>query len=56
MTGNQKTDCDQCQFKGNKDNEFVAHLLKEQRNSPELLECRHCEYKAINVLGINEHI
>ena len=50
-----EVNCDQCGFKAESVSELVNHLLRIHNNNSELIQCQHCEYKAIDMKKINEH-
>ena len=51
-----EANCDQCGFKAATVLDIGNHLLRAHDNNSELTQCQHCEYKAIDMKKINEHI
>ena len=52
----QKTNCDQCDYKGNSVIEFITHLLNTHEKNTEVLECQYCDFKAINLQRYRDHV
>jgi hypothetical protein len=53
---NPKTNCDQCDFRGESVNDFVKHLLETHERNTEMIECRLCNHRALTIQNINDHI
>ena len=52
---NTKTYCDQCEYSCDNVADFIAHLQRIH-NNPELISCKHCDYKALNKDKLYDHI
>ena len=53
---NQSTKCDQCDYIGNSISDFISHLLQTHKRHPELIECKHCDFRALTLQNYNDHL
>ena len=53
---NPKTNCDQCDYRGETVNDFITHLLKTHDKNSEMIECQHCDYKTMTLENYNDHL
>lgn len=50
-----RTYCDQCDYSCEIVADFIKHIQMKHTN-PELISCRHCDFKALNKQSLYEHI
>ena len=50
------TDCVQCDFKGDSVLDFVNHIIAKHHNSQEVIFCPRCNFKALGMQSMNDHI
>ena len=53
---NGATNCEQCAFNGESVKDLVSHILTSHKNNAEIIHCQSCEFKAIDINGLNDHM
>ena len=48
--------CDQCEEVCDDVSNFISHLQNTHRKNTEVVECKHCDFKAINKDSLYEHL
>ena len=53
---NDSVKCDQCGFRSSSINELITQILDKHKKHPEIIECQHCDYKALTLENFKDHI